>query len=73
MATPRKHETAVGDHVRVMFGDREYTGTVTRVSGYRVYVTLHIEGADDPITSLYRATELVPAQTPEREQSVAFQ
>jgi hypothetical protein len=51
----------VGDHVRVPFGGREYTGTVTEVSGYRVYVTLVIEGADDPVTSLYRAVDLVPA------------
>ncbi|MCV7383065.1 hypothetical protein H7K14_04375 [Mycolicibacter longobardus] len=61
MATAKKPAPAIGDHVRVVFGDREYTGTVTRVSGYRVYVTLHVEGADDPIISLYRAADLVPA------------
>ncbi|MDD4866603.1 MAG: hypothetical protein PHQ28_05585 [Mycobacterium sp.] len=61
MAKRKKGELSAGDHVRVVFGDREYTGTVTQVSGYRVYVTLHIEGADDPVTSLYRAVDLVPA------------
>jgi primosomal protein N' len=61
MAKRKKSELSVGDHVRVPFGGREYTGTVTEVSGYRVYVTLVIEGADDPVTSLYRAVDLVPA------------
>lgn len=61
MAKRKKGELSAGDHVRVVFGDRERTGTVTQVSGYRVYVTLHIEGADDPVTSLYRADDLVPA------------
>lgn len=58
MARRKKGELVAGDRVRVAFGDREYSGTVTRVSGYRVYVSLQVEGADDPVTSLYRANEL---------------
>ena len=61
MAKRKKGELTEGDHVRVMVGGREYIGTVTRVSGYRVHVTVRIEGADDPFTSLYRADDLVPA------------
>lgn len=61
MAKRKRAELAIGDHVRVMFGNRECIGTVTDISGYRVHVTVYIEGADEPVTSLYRATELVPA------------
>lgn len=61
MARRRKGEPALGDQVRVTFGNHEYIGTVTYISGYRVHVTIEIEGADDPVNILYRASELVPA------------
>lgn len=47
-----------GDRINVRFGDREVPGVVTRVSGDRIHVELTIEGADEPIASLYRNDEL---------------
>jgi hypothetical protein len=41
------------------FGDRVVPGVVTRVSGDRIHIELTIEGADEPIASLYRNDQLV--------------
>ncbi len=45
----------------VLFGDRVLPGAVTRVSlsGERIHIELTIEGADEPIASLYRNGQLV--------------
>ncbi len=50
-----------GDQVKVRFGGRWVPGVVTRVSGDRIHVELTVEGADEPISSLYRNDQLVPA------------
>lgn len=50
-----------GDRIKVRFGDRIVPGVVTRVSGDRIHVELSIEGADEPISSLFRDYELVGA------------
>ena len=50
-----------GDRVKVRFGDRVVPGVVTRVSGDRIHVEMSIEGADEPISSLFRDYELVGA------------
>jgi hypothetical protein len=50
---------APGDRIKVRFGDRVVPGVVTRVSGDRIHVALTIEGADEPVESLYRNDQLV--------------
>lgn len=54
-------ELAPGERIRVRFGGRVVTGTVTSVSGHRVHVELDIEGASEPLDALYRDDQLVPA------------
>ncbi|MFL0289210.1 hypothetical protein EB75_03565 [Mycobacterium sp. ST-F2] len=61
MAGRKKGEFAIGDSVHVEFGGRDLIGTVTEVSGYRVYVSVEIEGSNEPFTTVYPAEELVPA------------
>lgn len=61
MARRKKGEFAIGDHVHVEVGVRDLIGTVTEVSGYRVYVSVDIEGSDEPFTTVYPAEELLPA------------
>lgn len=48
-----------GDRINVRFGDRVVPGVVTQVSGDRIHVELTIEGADEPISSLFRNDQLV--------------
>jgi primosomal protein N' len=50
-----------GDRVDVPFGDRVVPGVVTQVSGDRIHVALTIDGADEPVASLYRNDQLAPA------------
>ena len=50
---------APGDRIKVRFGDRVVSGVVTRVSGDRIHVALTIEGADEPVASLFRNDQLV--------------
>jgi hypothetical protein len=50
-----------GDRVNVRFGDRMVPGVVTRVSGDRIHVALTIDGADEPVASLYRNDQLALA------------
>lgn len=50
-----------GDRIRVRWGDREVAGVVTSVSGDRIHVDLTIEGADEPISALFRSDQLLPA------------
>lgn len=47
-----------GDHVRARIGRREVEGTVTSTSGGRVHVTFSVKDADEPVSRLYRETEL---------------
>ena len=58
MATPKVPRP--GDRINVRFGDRVVPGVVTRVSGDRIHVELTIEGADEPIASLFRNDQLIP-------------
>ncbi|RFZ61376.1 hypothetical protein DE4576_05472 [Mycobacterium marinum] len=62
MARGKKRKPlAPGDRINVRFGDRVVPGVVTRVSGDRIHIELTIEGADEPIASLFRNDQLVLA------------
>ncbi|WP_179468429.1 hypothetical protein [Mycolicibacterium vinylchloridicum] len=62
MATTRDNRTLVpGVRIKVKFGGRWVPGVVTHVSGNRIHVDLTIDGADEPVTSLYRDYELTSA------------
>lgn len=50
---------APGDRIKVRFGNRIVEGVVTRVRGDQIHVDLLIEGADEPVSSLYRNDQLV--------------
>nr|WP_176220363.1 hypothetical protein [Nocardia donostiensis] len=50
-----------GARVRVRFGGRIVEGVVTSAEGGRIHVALDIDGADDPVSGLYQASELIPA------------
>lgn len=55
----RRKALQPGDRINVRFGDRVVPGVVTRVSGEHIHVELTIEGADEPIASLFRNDQLV--------------
>jgi hypothetical protein len=48
-----------GDRVNVRFGNRVVPGVVTRVSGDRIHIELSVEGADEPVATLFRNDQLV--------------
>jgi len=50
-----------GDRVRVHLGRRIVEGTVTSTDGGRIHVAISIEGAAEPVSGLYRASELLSA------------
>lgn len=50
-----------GDRIKVLFGNREVEGVVTQVRDGRVHVDLLIEGADEPVGSMYREDQLLRA------------
>lgn len=49
-----------GDPVRVVWGVSEVSGIVTSVSGNHIHVDMTIEGADGPISGLFRPDQLLP-------------
>lgn len=55
-----KRKLVPGDQIKVHFGNRMVVGVVTGVRGERVHVSLEIEGAEDPVGTLYREDELTP-------------
>lgn len=57
----KRRELTPGDRINVRFGDRVVPGVVTRVSGDRIHIELTIEGADEPVASLFRNDQLVTA------------
>lgn len=50
-----------GDRVRVRFGHRVLTGTVTSADGDLIHVAVSVEGSDEPLAGLYRESELISA------------
>ncbi|WZU30789.1 hypothetical protein Rruber_00236 [Rhodococcus ruber] len=59
-ARRHKRKLVPGDRIKVPFGNRMVLGVVTGVRGGRVHVSLKIEGAEDPVGTLYREDELTP-------------
>lgn len=57
----KDHMLEPGDRVRVQFGHRIVEGTVTSVDGGRIHVALNIDGTDEPVSGLYRESELASA------------
>jgi primosomal protein N' len=54
-------QLAPGDRIKVRFGNRTVEGIVTRVRGDQIHANLLIEGADEPVPSLYRGDQLIDA------------
>lgn len=57
----KKQRLSVGDLVCVEFGTETVTAVVTEIRGDHAFVEFTFEGADEPIRSGYRSTDLVPA------------
>ncbi|GAA5066737.1 hypothetical protein GCM10023318_55260 [Nocardia callitridis] len=47
-----------GDHVRARVGRREVEWTVTGASGGRVHVSFKMKDADEPVSRLYRESQV---------------
>jgi hypothetical protein len=48
-----------GDRIRVSFGHRLVDGKVTSARDGLIHVELYIDGTDEPVTGLYRESQLI--------------